>query len=62
MCDKPILKNGGTLKSVPDCCKNQELCNKAVDNYPHALESVPESYKTQKKKRVIKLSIRILLQ
>ena len=28
---KTILENGGTLKSV------QEKCNKAVDNYPHAL-------------------------
>ena len=25
------------LKSVPDCYKNQEKCNKAVDNYPDAL-------------------------
>ena len=23
------------------------MCNKAVDNYPHALEFVPECYKTQ---------------
>ena len=35
MCDKAILENGGTLKSVFDCCKNQEMCNKAVDNYLH---------------------------
>ena len=33
MCDKAILENGGTLKFVPDCYKNQEMCNKAVDNY-----------------------------
>ena len=33
MCDKAILENGGTLKSVPDCNKNQEMCNKAGDNY-----------------------------
>ena len=37
MCGKAILKNGGTLKPVPDCYKNQEKCNKAVDNYPDAL-------------------------
>ena len=37
MCDKAILGNGGTLKSVSDCYKNQEMYNKAVDNYPHAL-------------------------
>ena len=35
MCDKPILKNSGTLKY--DCYKNQEMCDKAVENYPHAL-------------------------
>ena len=37
-----------TLKSVPDCHKNQEMCNKAVDNYPHASEFIPKSYKTQR--------------
>ena len=25
------------------------MCNKAIDNYPHALEFVPECYQTQKK-------------
>ena len=44
MCDKTILENGGTLKSV----KNQEVYNKAVDNCYHALEFVSECYKTQK--------------
>ena len=33
MCDKSILENGGTLKSIPNCYKNHEMCN----NYPHAL-------------------------
>ena len=42
MNDKAILEDGETLKYVPDCYKNQEMCNKAVDNYPHALELVPE--------------------
>ena len=41
MFDKDILGNGGTLESVSDCYKNQEMCNKAVSNYPHALEFVP---------------------
>ena len=45
---KLFFKNGGTLKSVPDCYKNQQLCDKAVENYPHALEFVPECYKSQK--------------
>ena len=44
---KAILGNGGTLKSVIDCYKNQEMCNKAVHNYPHALEFVPECFMTQ---------------
>ena len=25
MCDKSFLENGGTLESVPDCYKNQNL-------------------------------------
>ena len=56
MCDQTILENGGTLKSVPDCHKNQKMCNKAVDNYHHALAFFFffffffffECYKTQK--------------
>ena len=60
MCDKAILESRGTLKSVPGCYKNQEMCKKAVDNHPHALEFVPECFLTQK--RVIKLTILILLQ
>ena len=26
-CDKAILESGGTWKFVPDCYKNQEMCN-----------------------------------
>ena len=33
MCEKSILENGGTLKSVPDCSKNQEKSNEAADIY-----------------------------
>ena len=32
MWDKEILENGGTLKFVPRCYKNREMCNKAVEN------------------------------
>ena len=32
MCEKAISENGGKLKSLPNCYKNQEVCNKAVDN------------------------------
>ena len=49
MGDKAILKNGGTLKFVPDCYQNQEMCNKAVENYPHVLEFVSECYETRSK-------------
>ena len=42
MCDKGILENDGTLESIPDCYKNQQMCDKAVDNDPHAHEFVPE--------------------
>ena len=47
MCDKAISKNGGLSKSVSDCYKNQEMCNRAVHNYPHSLEVVSERYNTQ---------------
>ena len=48
MCAKVILENGGALKSVPDCYKNQETCNKADSNYPHPLEFVPECFMIHK--------------
>ena len=47
MCDKDVLENGGTLKSVP-ATKTKQNCNEAVDNYPHALEFVPKSIRLQK--------------
>ena len=31
-----------------DYYKNRKKCNKAADNYAHALEFVPDCYKTQK--------------
>ena len=33
MFDKVILENG---KIIPDCYKNQKMCNKAVDTYLYA--------------------------
>ena len=35
-CDRAVLGNDG------------KMCNKAVDNYAHALEFVPNCYKSQK--------------
>ena len=46
MRDKVILEIGGTLKSVPDCYKDQEMC-KAVDTNPWTIQFVPEYYKTE---------------
>ena len=45
--DKAILENSRTLKAVSACYKNQEMCNKAVDDYTHALQLVPDFYLTQ---------------
>ena len=47
MCGKAILENGETLESVLDWYKNQQMCDKALDNNLNALEFVPECYKTQ---------------
>ena len=40
MWDKVILQNGGMLKSVPDCYKNKNTGNKAVNIDANALECV----------------------
>ena len=46
MCNKAILENGETLKSVPNRYKVQERCDNAVDNYDLALEFASDGYKT----------------
>ena len=48
MGDKTILENNGTLKSVSDCYKNQEMCNKVADNYPQTLKFASKCYKNKK--------------
>ena len=40
VCYKVILRNGGIIVFIPDCCKDQKMYTKAIDNYPHALRSV----------------------
>ena len=58
MCDNIVLENGGMLKFIHDCYKNQKMCNKAIDNYAHALDFVPDCFNTTiLKKCVIKLLI-----
>ena len=49
MCNKAVLRNGGMLQSVCNRYKTQEMFNKAVDNYAHALEFVPDQYKTKQR-------------
>ena len=44
MCDKAILENDGASEPVPDYHKNQEICDKAVENYPHALKFIADCY------------------
>ena len=48
MGDKVTLENSVTLESVVDCYKDQQICDKAVDNYPHSLKFAPDWYMTQK--------------
>ena len=60
ICDRSILENGGTLKSVPYCYKKQEMYNNTVDNYLHALEFVSGCFMAQE--CVTKRSVLILPQ
>ena len=46
--DEFILENTGTLEFVPGCYKNQQIYDKTIDNYPHALKCSPDFYMTQK--------------
>ena len=49
MCDKAILENGGTLSyKVPECYKNRNTCNQAIDIYANVLQFVPDSNNVQK--------------
>ena len=42
MHDKVISENGGMLMFIPDSYKDQNMCDKAVDNFAQALGSVPD--------------------
>ena len=60
MCDKAVLENGGTFKSVPDCCKINSCVIKLLAiilmHYNFFLNII------RLKKCVIKLLILMLLQ
>ena len=48
---KDIFENGGTLQSVPNCYKNQQICDinqQILDNYLQVLKCVAKCYKAQK--------------
>ena len=44
MCDKPVDNYTQVLKFVSDQYKTQEMCIKAVNNYP-ITQTVPDCYK-----------------
>ena len=46
ICNRAILENGGMLESVSNGYETQEMCNKAVDNYPSIMKYIPNRYKT----------------
>ena len=35
------------LEFVPNCCKTQKTCNKAINTYPSPIQFVSECYKNQ---------------
>ena len=59
MCDKVILENGGTLKFVPDCYKNQCIIKLLIIMLMHQNLSL---IAIRMRKCIIKLSILIIPQ
>ena len=48
MCKHGVEKLPFVIRYVPDCYKNQQISDKAVDNYLYTLKFVPDCYKSQK--------------
>ena len=48
MCNKAILEKTGHQNLFLTAAKIKKICNKVVDKYVHALDFVPDCYKTQK--------------
>ena len=46
MCDESVDTYHSTIKSVLECYKTQELCNKAVRKCLFVFGSIPNQYKT----------------
>ena len=47
MCERALGKNSGSLESVPDHLKTQQMCNSAVSEDPYYLQFVPDWFVTQ---------------
>ena len=54
---KDIIGNGRMLGFIPEFYKDQNICNKAVDNDSHALRFVHDCYKIQKSRIVLSVFI-----
>ena len=48
MCEKVASKDSFSIRYVPDQCKTQQMCDKAVDNCMAALKLVPHWLVTSK--------------
>ena len=47
MCIEVVHNDALALEFVPDCCKTQHLCNRAIGMYTSAIQFVPECFKTK---------------
>ena len=46
MFDKAVDTHPPIIKYITECCKNQEMCNKAVHRCFFVFDSIPDQYKT----------------
>ena len=42
MCNKSVNASLSAIKFIPECCKPQEMCVKAVYTCPFIFDSVPD--------------------
>ena len=47
MCDKAVDTYPSTIKFVPECCKTQEMCNRAAYRCFFVFHSIHDKYKSQ---------------
>ena len=46
--NKRLNKCGIKCESVLDCYKNEQMCDKVIDKYPHALKYLADCYINQR--------------